>query len=218
MRKGHEALAGAPAFEGIAPENVDALLDDLGAYEKRYSKGETIRNPGDEMNCFPLVLSGGVRATLVQGDRRQIVAWFGEGETFAEAVPVSLGRCPVEISAVEDALVLFIPAAALRLHADKPDAARLSVNLMQSMSQKVAGLSAKLGLMSEPRAADRIMGYLRTLPKRADGTVLLPLKYKELAEYLGLNKTSLSRAVRTMEDDGFIATDGRVIRILKEDE
>ena len=215
MRKGYEALLRSPAFSGIDPGAIGPLLDTLGAFERGYEKGEVIRHPGDKMEAFPIVLAGSVRATLVQGDRRQIVSWFDAGEPFAEAVPTSLGRCPVEIAATRPSRVLFIPASALSSCKD-PEALMLRSNLMVSMSQKVAGLSSKLGLLSEPRLADRVLGYVRTLPSRPDGTVLLPLKYKELAEYLGVNKASLSRTIRVMEDEGIIEAKGRVIKVLRE--
>lgn len=214
MKREHEALIDSPVFEGISPREIDALLVNLHAEEKPFKKGEIIFQAGAPIDSFPVVLKGRVRASIVQGTRKQVVAWFERGDSFAEAVPVSLKHSPVEIEAAEDCLILFIPSTSLT---GLMSAAgyRLHTNLMMEMSKKVAGLSAKLGLLSESRLSDRVLMYLGKLPVREDGTVYLPLRYNELAEYLNVNKTSLSRTMHALEDEGLIEMDGRTIRVLR---
>lgn len=216
MKREHEALISSPVFEGIRPKEIETLLDSLRAYEKPFKKGEIICEAGAKMDVFPVVLKGRVRASLVQGSRRQVVAWFSRGESFAEAVPVSLKNSPVEIQAIEDSLILFIPSASLTglLSAS---GYRLHANLMMEMSKKVAGLSEKLSLLTEARLSDRVLRYLATLPQNEDGSITLPLKYTELAEYLGVNKTSLSRTMHIMEDEGQIIMKGRTICVLQDE-
>lgn len=210
MKKEHEALIASPVFEGINPREIDSLLDNLHATEKLFAKGEIIYSAGEAIDSFPIVLSGRVRASLAQGSKRQVVAWFNEGDSFAEAVPVSLKQSPVEIEAIEESLILFIPSASLT-GLMSSSGYRLHANLMMEMSKKVAGLSEKLSLLTESRLSDRVLRYLNTLPKDEENAVYLPLKYNELAEYLGVNKTSLSRTMHAIEDEGLIHMKGRKI-------
>ena len=214
MKREHEALLASPVFEGISPREIDSLLDNLNATEKEFVRGEVIYGTGEAIDSFPVVLSGRVRASLVQNSRKQVVEWFDPGDSFAEAVPVSLKQSPVEIEAVEDSRILFIPSASLT-GLMSASGYRLHANLMMEMSKKVAGLSKKLSLVSEARLSDRVLRYLDALPKEEGNVVRLPLKRKELAEYLNVNKASLSRTMHVMEDEGLIHMEGRTITILK---
>ena len=54
------ALARCPMFEGIAPDDLPALLLCLKAREKEYQRGETVIEPGSSITELGLVLSGSV--------------------------------------------------------------------------------------------------------------------------------------------------------------
>ena len=213
MSKKYESLSKSPVFEGILPGAIEPLLRDLGTREQAYAKGDVICKVGASLDAFPVVLEGRVRASLVRGQKRQAIAWFEPGDSFAEAVPVSLKRSPVEIAATKKTTVLFIPAEALKRQLSA-DGYRLNANLMLEMSKKVSGLSEKLGLLGETKLSDRVLRYLDTLPTSDDGWITIPLKYNELAEYLGVNNTSLSRTMHAMEDEGLLKMDGRKIFLL----
>lgn len=214
MADKRKVMAKSPAFSGVPRAEIAALLDDVGAYERCYARDEVVRHIGDRLDAFPIVIEGAVRGHVVQGERRMIVQQFGPGEPFAEAIAMSAGTCPVEIVAVEPTRVLYLPAQALCL-SKRDDARVVQMNLMREMSKKVDSLRVKLELMAEPRLAERVMAYLGSLPQRPDGTVTLPFKYCELAEYLGVNKTSLSRTLHVLEEDGRIEVGARrTLRVL----
>lgn len=217
MKKAYSALSNSAAFKGIADNDIEQLINDLHAYERGYSKNYVIYHVGDTLDFFPVLLRGEVKAELLQGERRQLVQVFKAGESFAEAVPVSLGVCPVEVTAQTAVTILCIPAEELQDNLDI-NARRLHANLMTEMSKKITNLSSKLSLLSEPKLSDRLLAYFRTLPLEADGSVHVPMKYTELADYLGVNKASLSRAMHVMEDEGAIEMNGRVVRIIEESE
>ena len=217
MAKGDKAvLAASPVFVGLTPEEIDGVLAEVGACEQAFPRGAAIRRFGDELDAFPLVLEGLVQASRDDGERRQIIQQFDVGEPFAVAVPFSLGHCPVDITAVRKTRVLFLPADRLR-GSDSAACKRVVDNLVVEMSHKVATLSTKISVLSSPRLSDRVLAYLGTLPVNEDGSVTLPFKYRELAEYLGVNKTSLSRTLGQMEEEGVLRMDGRTLWVVEKD-
>lgn len=214
MPPSHHVLLTSPVFQGVEPTSIEGLLRGVKAYEQRYRKGELVFSQGEELDAFPVILKGRVRASLPQSGGLQVVSWFEAGMSFAEAVPVSLHRTPVDATCMTETLILFIPADALN-RSTNPYAYRLQSNLMTEMSKKIAELNSKISLLSEQKLSERILTYLATLPVREDGWVDLPLKYTELAGYLSVNKTSLSRTLHQMEDAGDILMDGRSIKVLR---
>ena len=168
------------------------------------------------MDFYPFILSGSIRATLLQGGEPREVARFTKGDSFAEAVPASLKHCPVDIWVIEDAAILCIPAETLA-QSNELWALKMRDNLAKEMSKKVMRLSENLRILGEPRLSDMILAYVRALPADADGYVTVPLSRIEWASYLRVSDKSLIRELRTMKTQGVLDVDGRRIRILTED-
>lgn len=200
-------------FSGIPLADREALVSELCSHVCSCSKGEAFRHAGDVLDCYPVVISGRVRATMPQGGQDRIVATFGPGESFAEAVPRTLKRCPVDIWAVEDTTVLCIPASELD-SCKNPWAVTLRANLTGELSKKVGVLSQTLAVLSEPRLSDRILAHLETLPHNADGSITVPYGRSEWAGVLRVADKSLIRELRSMQEAGVLEVDGRTIRIL----
>ena len=82
------------------------------------------------------------------------------------------------------------------------------------MASKFAMVNMKNKLLSEPRLRNRIIMYLMNMQKNDDGTVTVPYKQKELAQYLNVNKTSFNRELARMKDEGIIDIDGHKVKLL----
>lgn len=206
-------LRSSPVFAGIPSGEIETLLDAVGAYLRLYDDGAIIRAVGEELKGYPVLLEGAVQAALPRDGSLQIVSRFGAGDSFAEAVPTTLKRSPVQITTLERCRILMIPAANLTASGN-PWAAQLVANLMGEMSKKIEGLSKKLRLLGEPKLRRRLLMYLADLPVDEDGWVSLPFKYRELAEYLGVTKASFSRELQRMQEEGILQADRRTRRML----
>lgn len=205
-------LAASPVFAGIDAERIAPLLDELCAQRRTYADGDFVRRQGEKLDKYPIVLQGAVEANLPQGGKPQIVGRFGPGESFAEAVPTTLKVCPVEIRAIGETHLLFIPAASL-LSTRNIDGIVVRANVMAEMSNKIADLSLKLTLLAEPSLRRRILMYLRQLDADDEGVVTLRFNRRELASYLGVNEKSLLRELKRMASDGVLDVRGKRIRV-----
>lgn len=209
-------LRASPVFEGIPPREHEPLIRDLKATTRRFERGSALRRMGDDLEFYPIILTGKVQATIPQGGQDRIVAQFVQGESFAEAVPATLKRCPVDIWALEDTCILCIPVTGLDA-CTNPWAATVRDNLTNELSKKVLKLSRTLAVLGEPRLSDRILAYLDTLPHNDDGSVTVPFNRQDWAGCLRVVDKSLIRELRVMQDAGIVVVDGRRITVLKRD-
>lgn len=206
-------LKKSPVFVGIDPAELPGLLRALGAYTRPFSKGEAVFRSGDKLKAVPVVLKGRIEVRMLGKDgSRQIISRFEVGDSFAEAVPMAVGTAPVEAIALQDSVILFLPAEGIKGNGDGA-LLRLYANVMGEMSKKVKTLTAKLALLSEPRLRKRIALYLRRLPEDKDGYVIIPYSRKALAEYLAVNDKALLRELRRMIEEGVLEGEGRRLKL-----
>ena len=216
MEKKYEVLADTMAFEGIPPERYGEVLEALGAYCRTYARGDLVRRVGDEMDFFGIVLKGGIQSVIPDGGRRQIVQQFAAGSVFGEAVAFSSQRCGIEICATASGTeILHIRAAAFLQGDTNPHIARMSTNLLRDMAGKLLMLNMKVRILGKQRLRSRIADYLLSLDPDATGYLELPFGRIELSEFLGANRSSLSREIKRMQDEGIVEIERRTVHILR---
>ena len=206
-------------FANIAPKDLEKLLSCLSIRQYRYARGETVLREGDPLDAIGLVLFGRIQILRNEYDgSRSIVSSFGTGGIFAETfVFAGESVCPVMVEASEDSEILFIPY--LRMLRSCGEACgfhtQLIRNMMRLLAEKNLHLNEKLQIASRRTIRDRVVRYLYTLSGEKGGnTVSIPFNRSDLADYLYVDRSALSRELGKMEADGLIRINGRRFEIL----
>ncbi len=196
-------------FAGGDREEIAVLLSCLQARRKPHAKGEYVLRQGERIGQILLLAKGSL---LLQQDdywgNRSIVNRIGEGEIFAEAYAVSGGALlPHDVIAVEESTVLFLDAGrifavcspACRYHR------RVLENLFFAISEKNRGLVQKLEYLSRRSTREKLLSYLSQEAGRAGSpSFSIPFNRQELADYLAVDRSAMSRELCRMRDEGLI--------------
>lgn len=75
-------------------------------------------------------------------------------------------------------------------------------------------LNQKLALLQIKKLEDRILAYLQNQRKEEDNTIILQTSYKELANYLYVDRSSFMRKLKELEEKKKIKRNGKIITIL----
>lgn len=196
-------------FRGVTESEADAMLSCLGAYRRRYEKGDTIYHAGEPAECMGLVLCGSV--TMESDDvwgNRSILGRAGAGEIFAETYACIPGE-PLMINVVagEQSEVLFLRAS--RLLSTCQNACvhhnRLIQNLLQISAQKNLGLSRRILHTSAKSIRGRLLSYLSEQAKQhGSDRFTIPFNRQQLADYLSVDRSALSNELSKMQRDGLL--------------
>lgn len=205
-----------PLFAGIGAEELDATLRLLRAHMRSFERGETVLGAGEPVAYAGLVLEGEIEGSFVSEKFNQVdIERFGAGSLFGEAIACLVRTSPIQLRAAEASTVLFLDVASLvGKPQNDPLGARLLSNLALSLARKDAFLNMKVRILSQRGLRDRILVYLQNLPFEKDGWATLPLTQTELARYLSVNRSALSRELGRMVDEGVVQMDGKNLRIL----
>ena len=210
----YEMLKANSIFNGISKDAFPALLKELGGYFKSYKKHEIVRCKEENLAAVGIVLSGSIQASMPNTEKDQIIERFEEGATFGEAAVFGNQISPVEIRAMESSVLVFLPAKEILNGYRNPNIAKIGMNLLQETAKKTLKLSMKIRILKEKRLRVRIMMYLKSLTPDENGIITIPYHRTDLAQYLGANRSALSRELAFMTDAGLIRIDKKKVKIL----
>ena len=204
-------------FDGIEDEQLTDAIKLLNGHIKKVIKDDYIVQLGGTIQYAGLLLKGKIESSFQNENFDQITMHtFTGGYLFGEGLVINHAKnSPVQVRAVEDSVVLFIDLEMIYAAADNsPIRNILAGNLIKSLAKKNLILNQKVRILSQKSLRDRIFIYLRTLPKDKDGYVRIPFTQTALAEYLGVNRSALSRELGRMQNEGLLVIDGKRIKMI----
>ena len=196
-------------FRGMDEAELAAALSALSAKEKTYEKDETILYAGNVSEHMGLVLEGSV--TIESNDvwgNRTILSHIEKGGTFAETYAL-LEDEPmlVDVIANEKSNILFLRIGSLNLLQQdiSPWRVKLIGNLLRISSQKNLHLSGRSFHTAPKSIRGRVMAYLNSVSLQKNKIDFdIPFDRQQLADYLNVERSSLSRELSNMQHDGLI--------------
>jgi len=197
-------------FKGMNENEIKESLSALRAAEKGYKKGSVIMHAGSVTDRMGLVLEGSV--TIESNDiwgNRTILSHVGRGQFFAETYALLKNEAMmVDAVANENCRILFLRTGSLyeQDHADEIWKNKLTSNILAISLQKNLLLSARSFHTSPKTIRGRIMAYLNTVSlKKNSKDFDIPFDRQQLADYLNVERTALSKELSKMRDDGIIS-------------
>lgn len=217
-----EALKNSPLFMDIDESQLESLLDCLKAVTRKYRKDEFIFTAGDKAVAVGLVVFGGVR--VLQEDfwgNRTILAHIGSGQLFGEAFSCAKkDALPVSVAASEASEIMTIDyqrivescSSACDFHN------RLIMNMMRILAEKNILLTRKIEHLSKRSTREKLFSFLSAQAAFADSTVInIPFNRQELADYLCVDRSALSREISAMRTEGLIRYDKKSFELIRKD-
>ena len=202
-------LHNLPIFHGVEISEIKSLLVFLTAQRKSYKKGEIILSEGETTDCIGVVLSG--LAMLQLGDiwgNNSVVGSVRHGGTFAEAY-VCLPDEPlmIHVVAAEDSEILFLNMRPVLEASLSPDSLniRLMRNLLTISARKIMQFSRRILYTNPKTIRKRVMLFLTECVRRGGNhTFTIYFNRQQLADYLGVDRTSLCGELSRMRHDGLL--------------
>ena len=196
-------------FTGMSPDEIDQALSELCAIEKAYEKNSLILRAGDITDSLGLVLYGSV--TIESNDmwgNRTILSNVGEGGFFAETYAL-LENEPllVDVIANENCRILFFKVGSLKKLKSNMNlwSFKLISNLLMISANKNLHLSGRSFHTSPKTIRGRVMVYLSSVSlKKGSNEFDIPFDRQQLADYLNLERSALSKELGKMKKDGLI--------------
>ena len=204
-----EILAKCPLFMQIVPQSYSALLSCVNASEKTFSANESIFLAGSQINYVGIVVKGSLSIIKESpAGQKHIIDFVGPSHLFGEGVVCTETRIsPVTVFAKENATVLMIPYERIIKTCGNSCSFHLQIikNMMMLLGERNKVLNQKIELLALKGMREKLATYLLyESQKQKSNTFQIIPNRNELAEYLNVSRTSMSRELGRMKDLGMI--------------
>ncbi|MBR2287238.1 MAG: Crp/Fnr family transcriptional regulator [Clostridia bacterium] len=204
-----DRLRALPLFHGLDEETVRSLLQCPEVTCTAFSRDTTIWQRACPVTKLGLLLTGTLR--IEQCDfwgNRTILRLLPQGSLFGEAYAMDSAPLENDVVAHTEATVVFLPVSLLFEDASPlPGKSGTAIyrNLLRIAAERCRFLTAKLSAMSQRSTRDKLMAYLsHEACMQLSSVITLPFSRTQLADYLAVERTGLYRAIRSLEEEGYI--------------
>ena len=197
----------SPLFQDLSEAELDTLAAAGHLRTRQFAKHEVIFRAGSCVREIGIVLRGSVHIeNLDLWGTKSILSSVGAGQAFAETYAFCGEPLMVDVLAAADCEVLFLDTAALsRPHAEHSWQDRLLRNLLRVSMKKNLALSRRILCTAPKTVRGRLLTYLSGQAVQAGGMEFdLPFNRQQLADYLNLDRSALSKELCRMRDEGLL--------------
>lgn len=215
-----EEISNTPLFSGFQPEETAALVYDLQGEIIVFQAGEIITAAGSQVRDL-------MKIKLLLHGQLQLVHYdfYGNQSVIEYIMP---GNITGQISAFGDleqheyTLIARDNCEILQLYLPKNKDAgvnnwlRLEWNLLGILSKHEHQLMNRIDIISKRTVREKILTYLLFEQKlHQSNSFDIPLNRQEMADYLCIDRTTLSSTLSVLQKEGILEVGRRRFRILK---
>jgi CRP-like cAMP-binding protein len=208
------AVAKAPLFNGLTENEVEQIFKLIPYYIRKYRTGSMIASAGEKVQSLRIVISGIVKGEMVDysGKVIKIEDIPAPGALAPAFIFGARNSFPVNVVAVSDVDLLVIDKPAFLKLLMQSDA--ILLNFLNMISSRSQFLSEKIKFLNFKTIKSKLAQYILQNTGPGKTVLTLGMKQDDLAEFFGVARPSVARALGEMEDEGLIEAKGKYIRVI----
>jgi len=212
-----EVLRKAGLFQGVAPEDVEALGNQFEVIEA--PRGTTLFQEGEPGDSLYIVLEGKVKLGRRSSDGREnLVAVMGPADQFGELSLFDPGPRTATAVVVTDARLARLPKQALQTWVqERPQIAIQLLHVIARRLRRTNTMLADLIFVDVPgRVAKQLLLLAQKFGSVDSGQLRVThdLTKEELAQLVGASRETVNKALADFASRGWLRLEGKSVVIL----
>ena len=88
-------------------------------------------------------------------------------------------------------------------------------NLLQITSKKIQEKNERIEILTKKTIRNKLLEYFKIISKKHNSKyIYLPFNFTDLADYLAIDRSAMSRELKYLKEEGFIEIKGKRIKLL----
>lgn len=190
------------------------LLKNVDMIKKKYTKGSTVYEKGIVCNSLDIVLSGDLvaYAASANGSESRVFSFEKDNTIGANLLFGNINRYPFNIYATTNCELLHINKDAVEALLKDYE---FTLNFVKILSLNSQVMNQKIAIYTQKTLRENLMDYFSTLSLQQNSRLItLSMSKKQLADYLGVQRPSLFRELKKMQDEGLIFVSNKEIQLI----
>ena len=204
-------------FANLSDKEIKKLMQVLKANTFTYRKDVNILSNVNKDDFIAIIDSGNIQ--LIYSDyngNKTIIEDLSTGEIFG-SLTYSLNNDELSCITKEETQITYIEYNQITNdEIIKNDFYIIFVkNLIKLLSDQLNRSNQRIELLTQRTTRDKLLGYFRNqVGSKSNKSFTMPITYTELASYLSVDRSSMTREITYLKEDGLIKTNGRRITLL----
>ena len=204
-------------FANLSKVQIDKLYNLLGVHIYTFRKGEEI---------LPTIKGGNILAIILEGSGQIVNSDYNGNEIFMEnlnkdsvfGTNISLTNSDdCNVISKENTKILVIDYNKL-MNPENLKYKYFNVffnNLFDIINSKYKETNERVKILEKKQIRDKLLEYFDIEYRKSRlNYFFLPFSFKELADYLAVNRSAMFRELKSLKDEHFIEINGRKITLL----
>ena len=204
-------------FEGLTKSQVNKLLDLLGVHIYTYSKHQEILPTIKNDNIIGIILEGSAQIVNIEYNGNEMVKEILiKDSVFGNNISATNSEY-CEIIAKEDTRVLVIDYNKL-MNPTNLSHNYFNIflsNLFDIINIKLREINERVKILEKKQIREKLLKYFEIGNKKSSSKYIhLPFTFKDLADYIGVDRSAMFRELKHLKEDKIIEIHDKKITLL----
>ena len=210
----YSILTNAPLFKSLNAVEIEKLISVVPHRIKKFQAGMLISQSGERVNSMIIVVSGVVKGEMVDYAGRviKIEDIPAPGALASAFMFGNRNSFPVNVIALTEGELLYI---------ERPDFLKLIklsdvllINFLDMISNRSQFLSEKIKFLNFKTIKGKLAHFILQKAGKELTSITLDKTQNDLADFFGVARPSVSRAIKELEEENYLEAKGKKIKIL----
>lgn len=182
-----------------------------------FNRAESILVVGAHTDLVGVILEGGAHISSFDREGREsIIEFLQAGDCFGAYLLARSEAMEYIVVADEYCKVMFVNFENVLNNCKNncENHTDLVKSLLLLTASRAQSLSEHVNILSRRTLRDKLLAYLETQNRGSDGVIRIPMTLAKLADYLGVDRSAMTREIRNMNACGVIRSKGRDFKLL----
>ncbi len=206
MEKYTQIIKNHPLFHGFTPEEIEKLLKSCHVQIRSFQKKSVFWDANQRVDEIGIVLEGNVHIERIdENGITSLIDVLLPGDSFGEMFSISRAPLNTTFRIIKDARILYFNCRRIvEAPISDPVEIRFLQNLSKVLSLKSYSFSKRLADTVHRTTRQRLQDYLSAQYHiKGKQKFTIPLDRQDLADYLFVDRSAMSKELSKMQDEGY---------------
>lgn len=203
-------------FDNINKQEKQNLLKDLEANSITFEKNELVLKKVKNNNFIGIIIYGLIQ--IIKTDyngNRIIIEELEENEIFGSKIS-SLNNAEYSIITKEDTkIIIFDYYQILNKNSKSKYYNQFIKNLLEIIVNSINEKNNRIEILTKKTIRNKLLEYFRIVSSKNNSkNIYLPFTFTDLADFLAIDRSAMSRELKYLKEEGFIEIKNKRITLL----